>query len=133
MSGSLMALAMLARSASARLVYSLIKGLSVCLSVSLYVSAVFLILSHHPCRSHTLVFYPLIAAIILSEFDINAIQPGCRPKVLVGLWLPRKRKTKLIEGWGCVFISSYIIYIYYYIAGIAKKQTKTKPKPKAIL
>lgn len=91
-SGSLMASAML-RSVP-RLICSLIKGLSdsLSLSVSLYLS-VFLILSHHPCRSHTLVSYPLIAAIILSEFDINAIQPGCRPKVLVGLWLPRKRKT----------------------------------------
>jgi hypothetical protein len=58
----------------------------------------------HPCRSHTLVCYPLIATIIFSEFDINAIQPGCRPKVPSGSLVTEEKENELIDGWGGVYI-----------------------------
>lgn len=64
-------------------------------SISLFFS---LSPSLRSCRSHTLVCYPLIAAIIFSEFDINAIQPGCRPKVPSGSPVAEKDENELIDG-----------------------------------
>lgn len=123
--GSLMA------SAAPRLICSLIKALvrshSLRPSQPLSLSLVFF-LSLPPCRPHTLVCYPLIAAIIFSEFDINAIQPGCRPKVPSGspAMVVENEKNELIGGrgggvvvmvvvwwWWCgsAFISSLIVRI----------------------
>lgn len=70
--GSLMASAMLW--IAPRLICSLIKDRSLSFSLSL-------LFALGMSFAYTRLVYPLIAAIIFSEFDINAIQPGCRPKV----------------------------------------------------